>query len=873
MAHALKYYSQFRTIGNLTLCRVELHLKDYAGASSSISAVSTDPVEINAAGAKKNDFKIIQGTEFLFNFYSTVADAGKYEELFESEYKDWKVYYYVNSVLKFVGYVKPENFQRVFLDNKYFITLSATDALADLKNIPYPATSGTVGILEVIKTALDLIDIPLDFLIQLNTYESALSTTTECAVKVTTIPIERFIEEKDGYFFNTNCHEVIEAMLADFDVTFRQSNGFYKITNTNEVDSYVYRFTYSTLVQVSRTANDLVLNIDDFNYTNRGTLNKIEPVKFANVTYQNRNLGGNILPNSWTNTGWNFFNATKEGVNMVINATVGSDGYKYGTSATFYIEKKSDEDYLLVRFNRKIVGLLPSTGHEPHLVVEYKTGIITTWTPITGLLLLDETKRYYEVQIPVDATSSNYQIRFAIFVVAGTTALTVQITDMYGYPVYPDEDITFDKLFIAENSGTTAIKKIEETVYFGDGLQSNDIGNFKYGTTPLTSQWSRYGKTDNLPIVSLHALTILNNNAKYRNYLSIDIYDPGFAISEDGILELDSRYYTFIGFTRKYMSGVLTAELIEKLVDDITYPSITIHNLTSVDGKSSGSSDGTSTPPSYPIEYTFGSGLRQVGYEGRLGDDNITEDIDLLFNGDLTYYTRVLHNSAGYWYSEWLMEKDWASVLASYSTTSGETDGHFAYYEVVISTIQASVEMAAATRGGASASIKVEADGNIYIRGDVGIGDATPSYKLDVNGTGRFVQDLTCDADFDADSVTTPNVDIDTGGTYVIDAAGTISATDFRATSDIRYKKNIEPIVGALDILTKLQGYHYQLKENGHEDFGLIAQFVEKIIKEPVSVDDGGKYSLNYNSFIALLIEAVKELNTRLKLLEHGSGK
>eukprot|EP01121_Diplochlamys_sp_Union-15-3_P015225 TRINITY_DN4986_c0_g1_i2.p1 TRINITY_DN4986_c0_g1~~TRINITY_DN4986_c0_g1_i2.p1 ORF type:complete len:332 (+),score=63.31 TRINITY_DN4986_c0_g1_i2:103-1098(+) len=79
--------------------------------------------------------------------------------------------------------------------------------------------------------------------------------------------------------------------------------------------------------------------------------------------------------------------------------------------------------------------------------------------------------------------------------------------------------------------------------------------------------------------------------------------------------------------------------------------------------------------------------------------------------------------------------------------------------------------------------------------------------------------------------------------TTVIDGSltvsGIVSAKAFIQNSDIRLKTNIEDIVDALDIITKLKGkrYHWKSEEISHESggnkvLGLIAQEVQSILPE-----------------------------------------
>ena len=58
--------------------------------------------------------------------------------------------------------------------------------------------------------------------------------------------------------------------------------------------------------------------------------------------------------------------------------------------------------------------------------------------------------------------------------------------------------------------------------------------------------------------------------------------------------------------------------------------------------------------------------------------------------------------------------------------------------------------------------------------------------------------------------------------------------------------------------------------DNKHE-IGLIAQEVESIAPELVSTDEKGIKSISYGKVVAILIEAVKELNSKIEKLESDS--
>ncbi len=79
--------------------------------------------------------------------------------------------------------------------------------------------------------------------------------------------------------------------------------------------------------------------------------------------------------------------------------------------------------------------------------------------------------------------------------------------------------------------------------------------------------------------------------------------------------------------------------------------------------------------------------------------------------------------------------------------------------------------------------------------------------------------------------------------------------------SSRRWKKNIEPIQGAVDKVKKLRGVEYDWKASDKHDIGLIAEEVGEVIPEVVVYEENGvdAKSVDYPRLVALLIQALKE--------------
>ena len=138
--------------------------------------------------------------------------------------------------------------------------------------------------------------------------------------------------------------------------------------------------------------------------------------------------------------------------------------------------------------------------------------------------------------------------------------------------------------------------------------------------------------------------------------------------------------------------------------------------------------------------------------------------------------------------------------------------------------------------------------------GNVGIGQVSPGYKLDVAGDARITSGS-------LGVGVTPNA-TDGRGDFSNDVVAF-------STSDKRLKENIKPLDSALDKVLQISGVEFDWKElteeekktihgNQGHDVGVIAQEIEEVLPEVVTTRDSGYKAVKYEKIVPLLIEAIK---------------
>ncbi|ELY4777427.1 tail fiber domain-containing protein [Cronobacter turicensis] len=192
-------------------------------------------------------------------------------------------------------------------------------------------------------------------------------------------------------------------------------------------------------------------------------------------------------------------------------------------------------------------------------------------------------------------------------------------------------------------------------------------------------------------------------------------------------------------------------------------------------------------------------------------------------------------------------------------------------------------EWAGCNKNWFASSIKSNS-GNIYSQTSAATANAV-YYFLNSDGRNRGVIYAPAIANGQLIYIRPDNSSTGAGGSpmTVNGATGEVRAVKFTNTSDERAKFWIKPVESALDKLCQLRGVTYSMHttiQNTVRNAGLIAQDVQKVLPEAVSVGQTGNaldkncfqvedpLSLDYNAMSALYVEAFKEVRAEMDVLK-----
>ena len=106
---------------------------------------------------------------------------------------------------------------------------------------------------------------------------------------------------------------------------------------------------------------------------------------------------------------------------------------------------------------------------------------------------------------------------------------------------------------------------------------------------------------------------------------------------------------------------------------------------------------------------------------------------------------------------------------------------------------------------------------------------------------------------------------------FAVDIDGiAYSKNGYYTVSDQRFKTNIRQLKNCVSKVERLTGVEYTLKKDESKErkhLGVIAQEVEKSLPNLVLTEKDDMKSVKYEQMIPILLEAIKELNHRVDVL------
>lgn len=610
------------------------------------------PVVISYKGAD-NDYKLepLNGSECTVNILAD--DDFQLSDLYTADEKEWMLV--IGGAYAWSGFVIPDSCSEPFAYKPYPVTISATDGLGLLKDIPYANEDGTIyrgfnSDRNILKIALEKTGLSLDMVIGVNTYDytMAIGDVTN-PLDLTFIDNDRFIDE-DGLPFS--CYEVIRSICARWSARLHQVHNKWQIVNAMELsqgDVRSYRYdSVGAFKEVIQLANTVYSGGLDRNIQPVGNTQLAKAFKQSVGYYQygyiaNQLFNGDM--NLWANNpnglpdGWEIFGSTtvnatthirqNNGINTTDYSILFNDTGNGGIRNVNPVQIRANQSASVTCDFWSPNSSFGSSNRNTYIsfLIQSDNGKYYTnsgWQDSYGYYVIiksnDDMVNQLSLTVNVSPLAYDYQMTFGILPAGELAPVTHYFTYLNNVSIKPLADETakppigsFTKL---ESTAAQSYKPAPIVLLHSDDRNEQrtsliNIGSADSGSNPVG--WYRNGIIENKTLLEVVADTELRLHSRpYR------IFDAIFygTDSETGLptdlpyidvntllsVDLLGSAFIFLSGDFDLKTGNHSLRFAEVLLDDVAYTETTAEDYGDIADKNSvGSPTGVNvnTPSSY----------------------------------------------------------------------------------------------------------------------------------------------------------------------------------------------------------------------------------------------------------------------------------
>jgi hypothetical protein len=690
--YGLKYVHEYSDWDQRT-CRFEIYRKDYVGEEEEVDGEGQ-----NLSFSYENKGKLFQpfrGSRATLRLTSQVSR--KFYELFEGDERDHYGRFVRDAVVLWTGWITPDIFSEPWANPPYQTGLNFNDGIGGLKNLSFPDVNangftGLVSEKDAIIACLSRVGLRLNVHMALNLTSGEMTGTP---VEESMVNMETFVKLSKGENLPLNCYDVMSKILRSWNAVLLQESNVWWIVREPELYaaslSFVKYDPDGVLIGTDTLSLTKTFAVEGIQL--HGANLETKPA-FTNVAVSQENgellvENGNFAVNgdleNWVpyilggyQQGWKLKDWTYD--KLEVFPFTNSTSLGRVRRVTEKIDLKTSNNFIniydVVRSFGDPVGRLISKpfpikkevgnliqvacrfrantyGSDNRLVEAYfniavkcgtkwlsVTGDVATWTPTETRIQwkIAEVMRWEDivlpsVEIPEDGDVSLYLYQI---VQVGSVSKVIYVFDVDNVQInlVDNPALQNERVYYKTNNPETYTSTLEELkIELGD-VATVMSQNAKIVNDSPTSEWSRAGVTESLPLAELLCRELANQYQRTTYRLMGGRYradSSRLSNYEDTVNEPD-RKFLLTGGEWNAKSGEWSPDFVEINQTETTVEIRVVQEAKSGSSPNTGSNsgggpdgEGSTEPvaPSVPVDLGDLDDVIPIIRDGRFEDSGI----------------------------------------------------------------------------------------------------------------------------------------------------------------------------------------------------------------------------------------------------------